>query len=198
MSPVGAARRAFRGKILVAVKPLPPLRTRRLTLVPATAAHLRAELSDRGAFARLLGARVPDSWPPPLYDRAAMKWTLKRQRAGPQKGWSTWYLLLQTDATPVLVGICGLTGPPRAGVVEVGYGILQRFQRRGLATEATAALIRWAFSHPPVVTVIAQTLPELAPSIRVLEKLGFTQRGAPLEAGAIRFEVTREEFLGRP
>lgn len=174
-----------------------PLRTRRLDLVPATAAHLRAELSDRGAFARMLGARVPDAWPPPLYDRPAVKYTLKRQRAAPQHGWSTWYLLLRTDATPVLVGICGFKGPPGQGMVEVGYGVLERFQRRGLATEATAALTRWAFSHPRVELVMAQTLPDLTPSIRVLEKLGFTQRGTPLEEGAIRFEVTREEFLRR-
>ena len=176
---------------------LSPLRTRRLDLVPSTAAHLRAELSDRAAFARMLGVRVPTAWPPPLYDRAALKYTLKRQRAGPQGGWSTWYLLLRTDAAPVLAGICGFKGPPQEGMVEVGYGILQRFQRRGLATEATAALTRWAFSHPRIERVIAHTLAELAPSLRVLKKLGFTQRGTPVEEGAIRFEVTREEFLGR-
>lgn len=174
-----------------------PLRTRRLDLVPTTAAHLRAELSDRAAFARLLGARVPDAWPPPLYDRTAVKFTFRKQRAAPQHGWSTWYLLLRTDAAPVLVGLCGYTGPPREGVVEVGYSVLASFQRRGLATEAVAALIERAFRHPRVATVMAQTLPELTPSIRVLEKLGFTQRGTPLEEGAIRFEITREEFQGK-
>jgi len=179
---------------MVAMKPPSPLRTRRLTLVPATAAHLKAELSDRGAFARMLGARVPGAWPPPLYDRAAVKYTFKKQRAAPQHGWSTWYLLLRTDAAPVLIGICGFKGPPEEGVVEVGYAVLPWFQRRGLATEAVAALVERAFRHPRVATVMAQTLPELTPSIRVLEKLGFTQRGTPLEEGAIRFEVTREEF----
>jgi len=177
------------------MKPPSPLRTRRLDLVPTTAAHLRAELSDRAAFARLLGARVPGAWPLPLYDRAAVKYTFRKLNAAPQRaGWSTWYLLLRTDTAPVLAGICGFKAPPQEGMVEIGYSVLQRFQRRGLATEATAALARWAFSHPRVELVIAHTLTELAPSIRVLEKLGFTQRGAPLEEGAIRFEVTREEF----
>ena len=172
-----------------------PLRTRRLDLVPATPAHLRAELCDRAAFARLLGARVPNAWPPSLYDRPAVKYTLKKQRVTPRRGWSTWYLLLRTDTAPVLAGICGFKGPPEEGMVEVGYGVLQYFQRRGLATEATIALTRWAFSHPRVELVIAHTLAELTPSIRVLEKCGFTQRGTPLEEGAIRFEITREEFL---
>ena len=180
------------------VPALLPLRTRRLDLVPATAAHLRAELSDRAAFARMLGARIPDAWPPPLYDRPAVKYTLKKLIAAPQRaGWSTWYLLLRQDSAPVLAGVCGFKGPPQEGVVEVGYSILQRFQRRGLATEATAALVRWAFFRPRVELVIAHTLSELTPSMRVLEKLGFTQRGTPLEEGAIRFEVTRTEFQGK-
>ena len=167
-----------------------------MALVPATAAHLRAELSDRAAFARLLGARVPPAWPPPLYDRPAVKYSFRKLNATPQRaGWSTWYLLLRQDAAPV--GICGFKGPPQEGMVEVGYSVLRRFQRRGLATEATATLVRWAFSHSRFSLVIAHTLTELTPSIRVLEKLGFTQRGTPLEEGAIRFEVTREEFQGK-
>ena len=173
-----------------------PLRTRRLDLVPATAEHLHAELSDRAAFARMLAARVPDAWPPPLYDRPAVKFTLKKLRAAPQRaGWWTWYLLLRGDVARVAVGIAGYKGPPREGMVEVGYSVLRRFQRRGLATEATAALVRRAFASPGISLVIAHTLTELTPSIRVLEKCGFVQRGTPLDEGAIRFEVTREEFL---
>jgi hypothetical protein len=38
--------------------------TRHLTLVPASVALARAELHDRPAFAELLGAVVPDAWPP--------------------------------------------------------------------------------------------------------------------------------------
>lgn len=172
------------------------LRTRRLDLVPATAAHLHAELSDRAAFARMLGARVPHAWPPPLYDRPAVKLTLKKLRAAPMRaGWWTWYLILRKHGARVAVGVCGYTGPPREGVVEIGYSVLTRFQGRGLATEATAALVERAFSYPRVELVIAHTLAELTASIRVLEKCGFTQRGAPLEQGAIRFEVAREEFL---
>ena len=177
--------------------PPSPLRTRRLDLIPATATHLHAELSDRAAFAFMLGARVPDAWPPPLYDRPAIKFTLKKLRAAPhQAGWWTWYLILRKHGARVAVGVCGYTGPPREGRVEVGYSVLQRFQQGGLATEATAALVRRAFASPRIELVIAHTLTELTASIRVLEKLGFTQRGAPLEEGAIRFEVTRDEFRG--
>jgi hypothetical protein len=38
----------------------------RLKLIPATVALARAEIGDRGEFARLLGASVPANWPPKL------------------------------------------------------------------------------------------------------------------------------------
>lgn len=76
-----------------------------------------------------------------------------------------------------------------SGVVEIGYGIVGEFQRRGYATEAAAGLVGWAHAHPEVRMVAAHTLPELTASIRVLEKNGFVRRGIPAEEGAIRFEM---------
>lgn len=40
------------------------IETARLKLVPATVTLARAEIGDRGEFARLLGASAPDNWPP--------------------------------------------------------------------------------------------------------------------------------------
>jgi RimJ/RimL family protein N-acetyltransferase len=101
-------------------------------------------------------------------------------------------LLPQIGGNPLLAGVSGFKGPPRGGVVEIGYGVVAEFQRRGLATEAVAGLVRWAQAHPGVQMVAAHTLPELTASIRVLEKNGFMQRGAPEEEGAIRFELDLE------
>ncbi len=49
---------------------------------------------------------------------------------------------------------------------------------RVLATEAARGLLRWAFSHPEVATVAAETLPDGHGSIRVLQKLGMRFAGA--------------------
>jgi hypothetical protein len=40
------------------------INTLRLSLIPSTPVLARAELNDRGEFARLLSASVPDNWPP--------------------------------------------------------------------------------------------------------------------------------------
>ena len=87
-----------------------------------------------------------------------------------------------------LIGTAGYKGPPADGTVEVGYGIVADHQRRGYATEATRALIERASGRPEVHTVIAETLPELTPSIRVLEKLGFVPAGDGSQPEVIRFE----------
>ena len=72
-------------------------------------------------------------------------------------------------------------------------------QGRGAAgsSEAVRGLLGRAFADPVVRTVIAETLPELTPSIGVLAKCGFHLIGEGSEPGVIRFELTRAEYLER-
>ena len=94
----------------------------------------------------------------------------------------------------MLVGTCGFKGPPTAdGTVEIGYGILPEFRRHGYATEATQGLITHAFAHPEVARVIAETFPDLFPSIGVLRKIGFSYAGEGSEPGVVRYELRRAD-----
>jgi RimJ/RimL family protein N-acetyltransferase len=82
--------------------------------------------------------------------------------------------------------------------VEVGYGIVAEHQRKGYATETALGLLRRAFGVPAVRRAVADTLPELAPSIGVLRKCGFHLVGEGSEPGVIRFELTREDYEDLP
>jgi RimJ/RimL family protein N-acetyltransferase len=166
--------------------------TSRLRLIPGTAEMGRAELETRDRFAALVGARVPDDWPPPLNDEGSMKWFVERIEAQPDHvGWYAWYFVARGD-DPVLIGNGGFKGPPDSkGVVETGYSIIPRYHRQGFATEAITALVRWAFDHDRVTRVIAHTLPDLTPSIGVLRKIGFVEAGAGEEEGTIRFDLVK-------
>ena len=166
------------------------LETERLTLVAATLELARAELHDSRRLARLLEVAAPPTWPPPLNDANSMRWTIEfLETHADGVGWGPWYFVARGAA---LVGVGGFTGLPRAdGTVEVGYSILESHQRAGLATEAVRALVDWAFGHAAVSRVVGQTLPELASSIRVLEKCGFRFVGPGPEAGAILYERLR-------
>jgi RimJ/RimL family protein N-acetyltransferase len=171
------------------------VRTARLELLAATPETARAEQVDRQALFRLLEAEPPAFWPPPLNDSASLGWAQRFLEASPaHAGWATWYFALPRSGAGgrVLVGNGGFKGTPAAdGTVEIGYSLLPAHHRQGLGTEAAGGLVQWAFSHPEVTRVIAETYPYLLPSIRVLEKNGFTLIGAGSEPDVIRFEKRR-------
>lgn len=170
--------------------PINELRSPRLRLVAATPALIAADLAGGAALAEYLGAEVPATWPPEYYDESAMSWTLKQLEDPAQLGWSSFYLL----AGGRLVGLCGFKGPAdSSGTVEIGYGLVPQTQGQGYATEAANTLIDHAFGMAQVTRVIAETLPALAPSIRVLERAGFRLIGEGSERGVIRFELTRSD-----
>lgn len=167
--------------------------TPRLTLVPANAVLLRAEMAGRELFGRTLGATIPSGWPPPLYERSNIQWTLTELDRDPDlEGWLTWIWLRKTETLPVAIGMGGLKGKPdNAGAVEIGYMVLPEFQNQGFATEAVGALVEWAFAHAEVMQVIAETLPELPASVRVLRKCGFEFVGNGSDIEVLRFERKR-------
>lgn len=168
--------------------------TDRLTLVPATLALARAELSDRGEFACLLGALVPGNWPPESA-ADALPMFLSWLEASPDRvGWFGWYALASSgDAgPPTLVGGGGFLGPPHDGAVQIGYSLLPEFQRRGYATEMVVGLVRWAFGQPGVHVIAAETEWANPASVRVLEKVGFRPAGAAAVPGGARYELRRQ------
>lgn len=174
-----------------------PIATARLRLVPATFALARAELLDRRDFGDLLGARVPDNWPPPTVAEA-LPWILMRLQAAPDCGcWFSWYALADQpavggDAVPVLVASGGFIGPPLDGEVAVGYAVLPQFQGRGYASEMAGALVDWAFAQARVERVVAETDWANPASVRVLEKIGFLPVGAAAASEGRRFQRRRD------
>ncbi|HEU4632294.1 MAG TPA: GNAT family protein [Gemmatimonadaceae bacterium] len=169
---------------------VPPLRTARLDLVAATPTLLRAELSGADTLAAALGARLPAQWPPDLFEADDMARVLAALEApDAEPGWQLRYLV-ERDAPggACLVGVAGFGGPPSPeGTVLLGYSVVPEARGRGLATEATHALVAFAFTDPRTRRVAAETFPELAASIRVLEKAGFARADGAETPGAVRF-----------
>jgi [ribosomal protein S5]-alanine N-acetyltransferase len=174
------------------------LTTDRLDLITATAQHLLVAQQDMGKLGRLLGADVAIGWPPQFLDAAALRYTLDQLHRGPdQIGWWMRYVVLRRGPgdRPVIVGTAGCKGAPKDGRLEVGYSIVDEFRNRGFATEATRALVDWGFDDDTVQEIVAETLPELGASIRVLEKAGFEHRGDGTEPGTIRYVKPRSAWL---
>jgi RimJ/RimL family protein N-acetyltransferase len=136
-----------------------------------------AVAGDESLSGALGGVAIAEGWA--VFDEAVR--ALRDQLADDPDStrWGTRLFLL--DDPPTLVGWGGFKGPPADGVVEVGYSIAPAFRGRGLATDATCALLAEAFDDREVAAVIAHTLPEHNASTRVLEKTGFTLDGDALE-----------------
>lgn len=169
------------------------LRTAHLSLVPASAAHVRAELAGEGAFESLLGAAVPMSWPPGEYDLSAQEYFLERLTASGDEGvgWYGWYAVRVADAeAPATVVACGgYVGPPTPeGTVELGYSVCPEWRGRGYATELTRALAMHAAGRPGVARVVAHTTAANPASIAVLHRSGFVPAGPGEYPDTLRFE----------
>jgi RimJ/RimL family protein N-acetyltransferase len=157
--------------------------------MPATLALARAEISHRGELARLLGATVPDNWPPETLADALPLFLGWLEAAPDRVGWFGWYALAAGEgaAGPVLVASGGFKGPPQDGAAELGYSVLPQFQGRGYATEMVGGLVRWALGQPGVARVVAETEWANPASVRVLTKAGFAPAGPATEPGGARF-----------
>jgi RimJ/RimL family protein N-acetyltransferase len=147
------------------------LETARLDLRPLPAKVATALQLDREEAAQLLGATLPPDWPQQdlvdlLPGQAALG--LQDERFG------IWVLVER--ATGNVIGDAGFLGRPDAdGLVEIGYSVIPAARRRGFATEAAGALVNWALRRRGVRAVLAACDQDNTPSVRTLERLGFTR-----------------------
>ena len=93
-----------------------------------------------------------------------------------------------------MVGFTNFHGPPGVNdlgapaAAEIGYTVFPQFRRRGYATETCRALIEWARREHGVQHFISGIEPSNGPSIRVVEKLGFTPMALMVDGECI-FEL---------
>ncbi|WP_155370162.1 GNAT family N-acetyltransferase [Catellatospora vulcania] len=195
--------------------PQPILRTDRLLLVPLADRHLELEVeldSDPEVLRYIWGrARSRDE----VVESHAQRMAL----AGRVDGLGFWMAFgcdggaRASTAPPAedegeFIGLMML--PPAHGpdqpddptVTDLGYRILRRHWRKGLASEASRALLRHAFDTVGQRRVIAQTMAVNTGSRGVMEAVGlryvrtyFPHWDEPLpgaDLGEVEYEMTRE------
>jgi ribosomal-protein-alanine N-acetyltransferase len=172
------------------------LRTPRLELITATAESTAVEMQNVAALASAVDVAPPASWPPPLHDAGSQAWYLELLQQKDTVGWGLWYIVV-LEKQRQLAGTAGFKGKPRDGSCEIGYSLLPAFEGLGYATEAARRLIEWAFENAEVEEITAETLSDLAGSIRVMKKCGMRFIGEGVPEGDLRtvkYAVRRAEF----
>jgi RimJ/RimL family protein N-acetyltransferase len=169
------------GEILEEHDQLPPieLRTNRLVLLALDPDQLRLLLSDPQTLESQLGYRLSRAVVTKTVRRAiGLKLSLMNQVPQFDRVWFTYWLLVVDikHSKPFGAGLIGFKGRADGnGIVEIGYGIDEKYRGQGYTTEGVQALIDWAFEQPASPRGIsAQTHRFNLASGRVLEKVGMT------------------------
>lgn len=87
-----------------------------------------------------------------------------------KNGFGLWGVELKESGEQV--GICGLLRRPALTNVEIGFGFLERFCGRGIASEAAEAVMRVGRDRFHLKRIVAVTAPDNHGSIQILQKLG--------------------------
>jgi len=150
----------------------PNIPTKQLLLVALLPEEIEALIArDCGRFGALTGFRFPSDHP----DIGDLAWHLAALQADERHlPWRIRVIVQRSSKT--VVGSINLKGPPNAaGDVEIGWGLLEDFRGRGYATEASAAVIKWAQQQPGVSSISATISDDNYPSRRLAKRLGLTR-----------------------
>lgn len=121
-----------------------------MTMLLETTRLLLREMTpnDFAALYAVLGDSDITEHYPYTFDEARVKnWIVRNMERYQKDGFGLWAVILKE--TGEMIGDCGITLQNIHGQMlpEVGYHIRKDHQRRGFASEAAAACIRWAFEN---------------------------------------------------
>jgi len=185
--------------------PQQTLHTARLTLVPLADEHLEweVELDSDPEVMRYLSGRASS--------REEVEASHARRMTAAQKvdGLGFWIGLVDDEFVGwwTLQPAHGPDQPNDPGVADLGYRLIRRQWRRGLASAGAQELVRYGFDDVRLDRIIAQTLSVNAGSRAVMERVGLTyvrtfptSNTVPLagvEEGEVEYEMTREQWERR-
>jgi RimJ/RimL family protein N-acetyltransferase len=110
---------------------------------------------------------------------------------------------IELTQTNTLIGDCGLKTEADGRQAEIGFTFSRAYQGRGLASEAVARLLDYAFGELNLHRVYAITDQENTPSVALLERLGMRREGSFAEnlwfkgrwASEYLYAILRYEWL---
>ena len=150
------------------------IETNRLKIYPASEEQMEAFIAEqtvdvlKAAYSEMLDGALahPEQW-----------------------AWYAIWMIELKDGTHI--GELCFKGIDKSGSTETGYGIDEKYQNCGYATEAVCAVVDWALKQNAVNCVTAEVDKDNIASVRVLEKSGFEMTGRVGEEGPIYMKVNQ-------
>jgi len=181
------------------------LHTERITLVPLADGHLEweVELDSDADVMRYLSGRASTR------EEVESAHAARMATAQNVDGLEFWIGLVDDEFVGwwILQPAHGPDQPDDRDVADLGYRVLRRHWRKGLASEGSRELIRYGFADIGLDRIIAQTLTVNAASRAVMQRVGLTfvrtfpSSMAPpvegVEQGEVEYEMTRKQWERR-
>lgn len=159
------------------------VRSSRLRLEPATMVHHGAELKDRASLGDVLGATVPESWPPQI---------VPPPHRGAASEWVTLYVLHENAGeVPIAIGVAGMARWVGGETMQFGGSLLREWQRDGLGAELTVALADWAMQQDGVKRIVCDIPEAHHAAAKCLRKAGYAPLPDRPTEGFVRWERKR-------
>jgi RimJ/RimL family protein N-acetyltransferase len=155
------------------------VRTPRLELMPMSAEIIDAILAGDGPQLRsLTGAEFTAPVGPPPYMADSLPEVRRHlQRSPGEQHWWNW-LVVRHDNRQAVGSIAFAGMPDPTGAALIGYAMYPSREGSGYATEATLAMVEWAFGQPGVRIVRALAPVWNTPAVHVAEKVGMRPVGS--------------------
>ena len=148
----------------------------------AKAACLAHDVTSAG---RLIGAAVPDEL---LDDLSSLQFDELRSGEDPlYRPWATRAVILKDER--LTIGLIRFHSRPETAelqeygrdAVEVAYRVFSPHRRNGYATEAVTAAMHWAATNFAVRHFVVSVSPDNLPSLRLIQRLGFSKVGEAVD-----------------
>ena len=129
-----------------------------------------------------------------------LAWRVPQVKADPlvNKWFVRWIVLKENRE---VIGSTSFHGAPDGdGMMEIGLGVHDHFQRRGYATEALTAMWSWVIDQPGVELLRYTVTPDNLASVALVKKFGFVcvgQQIDPEDGPEDIYEMSANEFRRR-
>ena len=113
-----------------------------------------------------------------------------------------WYyrLIVLREAAELIGSISFHAPPDEMGMVEIGFGIHEKFRNRGYGKEALNAMFTWVCEQPQVKTLRYSVAQTNAPSQAIVQKFNFAHKGVQIDdedGPEDIYEMSVEEYFSR-
>ncbi|GCD11506.1 GNAT family N-acetyltransferase [Clostridium tagluense] len=147
--------------------------TQRLKIVPLDIENYRLYIENSNEMEENLGLKITNKiWDENI--KGAFQYRFKKVSENKERYlWETLWIVICKEENCEIASLMIKGYPNEMGEVIIGYGTNETFQNKGYMTEAVEGLIKWIFTNPKALSIVADTEKTNIASHRVLEKNGF-------------------------